>query len=237
MPVPVSKERRHRGWTWKRRRLEMRIRTLSTMFTYLLTYVDLLVLQPNTPKKVHTHKPEKHNEYRIYTADEIFEQEQNKKTKQKQKRQKKSLYGKPTTEFPECLKWLTSTQFLANSSQTEFLFYPVTRPSEDGDYQLDMFPMRYVIRRLASFANQHFELEQLRLWPGPLAESGYYYDQDTGSIACYYYRHPPGTHRSTCHWSRCNVPIGSTTTAPIQREDLLLMMGVSPKKTPTIHRN
>ena len=141
------------------------------------------------------------------------------------------MYGKPTTEFPECLKWLTSTQFLANSSQTEFLFYPVTRPSEDGDYQLDMFPMRYVIRRLASFANQHFELEQLRLWPGPLAESGYYYDQDTGSIACYYCRHPPGTHRSTCHWSRCNVPMGSTATAPIQREDLLLMMGVSPKKT------
>ena len=72
----------------------MRIRTLSTMFAYLLTYVDLLVLQPNTPKKVHTHKPEKHNEYRIYTADEIFEQEQKKKKKRKEKKKEKKTEEK-----------------------------------------------------------------------------------------------------------------------------------------------
>ena len=217
MPVPVSKERRHRGWTWNIRHLEMRIRTLSTMFTYLLTWTCWFCSQTHQTKFTPTKEKSIMN---------IESTKQTRYSSRNKKRRKKSLYGKPMTEFPECLKWLTSTQFLANSSQTEVLVYPAAVPSEDGDYRLEMFPMPYVIRRLASFANQHFELEQQHLWPGPLAESGCYYDQDTGSIACYYCRHPPGAHRSTCHWSRCNVPMGSTVTAPIQREDLLLMVGV-----------
>lgn len=142
------------------------------------------------------------------------------------------LYAKRVRNSPDdCFKWLINSPFFRpNLTNVTLLTYPLTAQSEGEEYELpDVSEMRHVARRIASFHNRERELRQQRLWPGPLAESGYYYDNDSGSIVCYYCRHPPGRHSTICNWSRCNVPLGSTAAAPLERIDLLQMMGLTPR--------